>query len=237
MFYYYGGKANVAKRYPKPRFPTVVEPFAGGAGYSMHHLFRGRVSRVVLVEKDPRVFALWNRLLAMSYDDVMAIPVPEVGTETSDFFYMTTATSNGVGVSKRMTVTSRMPELVEMQKRRVALLTVAAAGRVTVIQGDYSEVPNIEATWFVDPPYQPHTDKLTSGGTSSPQGMGYAPGCTADLLDFGELGDWCRSRIGQVIVVEQEGADWLPFKTLAENHDSLNQRKVEVMWTNDQRAV
>lgn len=36
MFYYYGGKAGRAKLYPHPRYPTIVEPFAGAAGYSMH---------------------------------------------------------------------------------------------------------------------------------------------------------------------------------------------------------
>ncbi len=233
MFYYYGGKAGVAARYPAPTFPVVVEPFAGGAGYSMHHLFKGNIERAVLVEKDARVAALWRRLLAMTPDEVMALPVPPVGSDTADFFYMTTATSNGVARSKRMTVTKRMPELVEMQKRRVARLLAVVSGRVEVIEGDYKMAPDIVATWFIDPPYQPHADKRTSRGTGSPQGMGYAPGCDSSSLNFDALGRWCCFRRGQVLAVEQSGADWLPFvPLLAHQHDSLNQRKVEVLWTN-----
>lgn len=232
MFYYYGGKAGVASRYPVPQFPTVVEPFAGGAGYSMHHLFKGNIERVVLVEKDPRVAGLWKRLLEMTPDEVMAIPVPPAGSNTADFFYMTTATSNGVARSHRMTVTKRMPELIEMMKRRVARLLPVAKGHVEVIEGDYSQAPNIEATWFIDPPYQPHVAKRTSSRTGSPQGMGYAPGCDSSSLGFEALSRWCRGRDGQVLVVEQEGADWLPFlPLLARQHDSLNQPKVEVLWT------
>ncbi len=233
MFYYYGGKAGVAARYPVPAYPVVVEPFAGGAGYSMHHLFKGNIERAILVEKDARVAALWRRLLAMTPAEVMAIPVPDVGSDTADFFYMTTATSNGVARSKRMTVTKRMPELVEMMKRRVARLLPVTAGRVEIIEGDYSMAPDIEATWFIDPPYQPHADKRTSRRTGSPQGMGYAPGCDSSSLDFDALGAWCRSRQGQVLAVEQAGANWLPFvPLLARQHDSLNQPKVEVLWTN-----
>jgi 16S rRNA G966 N2-methylase RsmD len=233
MFYYYGGKARLAGKYPAPRHPLIIEPFAGAAGYSMHHLRRGNAERAILVEKDPRVVALWRRLLALSPAEVLAIPIPEVGTVTDDFLYMTTATSNGVAGSRRMTVTSRMPELVGMMARRIADLLPYVAGRVEVIEGDYRAAPLVDATWFVDPPYQPHVDKVTSTKTANPQGMGYAPGCTAALLDFDELGRWCGALPGQVIAVEQAGADWLPFQALASSADSQGRRKAEVIWTSD----
>lgn len=57
-----------------------------------------------------------------------------------------------------------------------------------------------DATWFIDPPYQ------------VVQGEQYPNG--AQSIDFAALGDWCRSRRGQVIVCESEGADWLPFSPL-----------------------
>ena len=53
-----------------------------------------------------------------------------------------------------------------------------------------------EASWFVDPPYQN-------------QGKHYHYG--PENVDFAMLGNWCRTRLGQVIVCENEGADWLPF--------------------------
>lgn len=232
MFYYYGGKARIAGRYPAPEYPTVIEPFAGAAGYSMHHLRKGNIERAILIEKDPRVVELWQRLLSMTPEEVLAIPIPDVGSETSDFFYMTTATSNGVAVSRRMTVTKRMPELVEMMRRRVAGLLPFVQGRVEVIHGDYRQVDAEEATWFIDPPYQPHIDKATSANTRCAQGLGYAKGCDASCLDFTSLARWCRNRPGQVLVVEQEGADWLPFvRVLAGGYDSQGRRKPEVLWT------
>ena len=82
----------------------------------------------------------------------------------------------------------------------------AAKAKVDVRLGDYRSAPDLEATWFVDPPYQP------TRGMKTGQGLGYAPGCTSRELDYGELAEWCRSRRGQVIVCEQEGADWLPFR-------------------------
>ena len=36
MFYYLGRKKRVAGKYPDPAFPTIVEPFAGSAAYSLH---------------------------------------------------------------------------------------------------------------------------------------------------------------------------------------------------------
>ena len=32
---YYGGKYRAAPAYPPPRLGTIVEPFAGSAGYSL----------------------------------------------------------------------------------------------------------------------------------------------------------------------------------------------------------
>lgn len=78
-----------------------------------------------------------------------------------------------------------------------------------------------EATWFVDPPYQK-------------QGKHYHHG--ADALDFPALGRWCRARRGQVIVCESDGADWLPFRLLADVKTTRAEgRSKEVVWLSDSR--
>lgn len=233
MFYYYGAKHTTAGYYPPPQHRTVIEPFAGAAGYGIHHLLRGNIDRLILVEKDARVVALWRRLLDMTPEEAAALPIPEAGDETNDFFVMTTATSNGVAVSKRMTVTKRMPKLVKSQRDRVVAALPIIAGKVEIIEGTYELAPPVEATWFVDPPYQPHLDKETSTKTACPQGQGYAKGCRASDLDFTALAGWCRALPGQVLVVEQNAAGWLPFMPLlARVHDSQNRRKQEMLWTN-----
>lgn len=66
-----------------------------------------------------------------------------------------------------------------------------------VREGSYEELPDVAATWFVDPPYQ-RSGKIYPFGSK--------------LLDYPKLGLWCLGRKGQTVVCEQEGADWLPFR-------------------------
>ena len=56
--------------------------------------------------------------------------------------------------------------------------------------------------------------------------------CTAKFIDYPSLGNWCMERKGQVIVCEQEGADWLPFEVLRETTNSQDKKYKEMIWTN-----
>ena len=64
-----------------------------------------------------------------------------------------------------------------------------------MIEGEYSDAPDIAATWYVDPPYQ------TPAGAHYPH----------KFTDHAALGEWCQSRRGQVIACDQEGSTWLPW--------------------------
>jgi hypothetical protein len=232
LFIYYGRKHRIAPLYDQPRHPLVIEPFAGAAAYSMFHL--ATIERVLLIEKDERVATLWERLLAMEPEDVMKIPVPRSGDDTSDFLLMTAAASNGVAQSRRMTVTDRMPKCIRAMLARIASILPEAKRKVTVVCGDYSDAPDVEATWFIDPPYQV---TVPPGGTSRPQGMGYARGCRSVDLDYEALAGWCQSRRGQVLVCEQAGATWLPFRSVGVSFDSANRPLREVAWRNAGRET
>lgn len=59
FFSFYGSKWAAAKRYPAPVGRTLVEPFAGSAGYSLRYPDRA----VTLVESDPVVAGIWRYLL------------------------------------------------------------------------------------------------------------------------------------------------------------------------------
>jgi site-specific DNA-adenine methylase len=234
VFYYYGGKRRLAKRYPAPRHDVIVEPFAGSAAYALRHLdpsTRGRaVERVILVEKDPRVCNMWDRLLMMDPDDLAKYPIPKAGERTDDFLLMTSACSNRIARTESMIVTTRMPVVIERMFRRIALVLPHAKGRVEVIHGDYTKAPDIEATWFIDPPYQ--ISGRARAGTDRPQGMGYARDCDSSTIDYAALATWCKARSGQVIVCEQSGATWLPFQHLRWARDSLGNKASEVVWLN-----
>lgn len=232
MFFYYGGKKRLAGMYPPPLHPTIVEPFAGGAAYSMRHIRLRSVERVVLVEKDARVVETWQRVLAMSPADLLAYPVPEAGSITDDFLVMTASTSNAIARCNRMTVTPRQVRAFTMMLRSIAAVLPYAQEKVEISQGDYSDAPDVEATWFVDPPYV--ASERASTGTSYPQGMGYSRDCSADSIDYPALGEWCRERQGQTIVCEYAGAEWLPFRHMQGSGDGLGRTAGEVVWTDRQ---
>lgn len=173
MFYYYGGKKRIASKYPKPSRKIVVEPFAGAAGYSVFHLMKNNILEAHLYEKDPRVVELWNRLLSLSSEEVLSIKTPNVGDKTSDFFFMTAATGNAVAKCKTMTVTERMPRVIEIMKGQIAEALPFVRGRIKIFEKDYSEAPNTDSTWFIDPPYQlQKSDKESK--TIFSKGRGYA---------------------------------------------------------------
>lgn len=232
MFYYYGGKRRLARFYPPPLHDVIVEPFAGSASYSMRHLSpstRARpVERVILVEKDPRVCEIWERLLAMEPRDLAEYPIPAAGDRTDDFLLMTAACSNRIARTSSMIVTKRMPIVIRRMFQQIARVLPHAKDRVEIIHGDYTEAPEIEATWFVDPPYW--VNGRAQAGTDRPQGMGYAPNCDSSSLDYEALATWCRERRGQKIVCEQNGAEWLPFEHLRWARDSLGNNAAEVVW-------
>ena len=47
MFHYLGRKSDrFAKIYPEPKYNTIIEPFAGSAGYALHHYSK----KVILCE-------------------------------------------------------------------------------------------------------------------------------------------------------------------------------------------
>jgi hypothetical protein len=70
---YYGGKFRAAPRYPQPLHDTIVEPFAGAAGYSLRHFQRN----IVLVEKYAVLAEMWRYLIGVSSAEVLAIPEVE----------------------------------------------------------------------------------------------------------------------------------------------------------------
>lgn len=228
MFYFYGGKRRLARYYPAPDYKVVVEPFAGSAAYSVTHLVpvKGKraVDKAILIEKDKRVYDTWVKLLALDVDEVLNYPIPHAGERTSDFLLMTSACSNRIARTEEMTVTTRMPVVLKRMFKQIAAVLPHVKGRVEIVHGDYTEAGNIEATWFIDPPY--HVD-----GRAQSRGMGYADGCDSYSLDYEELAEWCRARRGQKVVCEQEGATWLPFNHLRFARNSIGNKASEVMWS------
>ena len=81
--------------------------------------------------------------------------------------------------------------------------------------GDYKNLPDIEATWFIDPPYQFGGEHYSVNG-----------------IDYSELAEWCKTRKGQVIVCENTKATWLPFKAVTKIQGAGQTFTTEAIWSN-----
>lgn len=223
---YYGGKWRAAPRYPAPEFDTIVEPFAGAAGYST----RNPAKDVILIDSYEVIAGIWSWLIDVSESEFMALPTRFDDGQTVDDFglcqeaawFLGYWVNNGVAVPcKRPSSWMRKhPDVMWGEKIRSDL-----AGQLQyirhwhVIHGDYARsAPDIEATWFVDPPYSNKAGTLYKHSSKA--------------LCFKEMACWVESLRGQVIVCENLGADWLPFQPLMENRSTHGAMKTEVIWTN-----
>jgi 16S rRNA G966 N2-methylase RsmD len=203
LFSYFGGKWKHVPKYPMPEHDYVIEPFAGAAGYSTAYYRR----KVILVEKNPKVAAMWRWLLKVQPEVIRKLPILRAGeliSEQAAEWCEEARTFLGFRVAAgRQEVSNRASpwgsKAWDWRAREFVARQVELIRHWTIIEGDYWLAPDVPATWFVDPPYQKEGFRYT---------------CSSDALDFTKLGEWCRARKGLVMVCENEGADWLPFVPL-----------------------
>lgn len=206
MFYYYGRKKKLVKAYPPPVYSTIVEPFAGSAAYSLHwHKNRN----VILVEKDIQVYELWKFLQSSNPDDILEMPNLQRGEKTSSFLHILHAASKRAFDYKTITVTQVLETNWNCNKPKIAA-QIPVIKSWDILHGNYSIAPDIEATWFIDPPY------------AGDAGTGYRFG--SDKIDYQELSEWVMSRKGQVIVCGSASDKWLPFSCFA-NQSTINGKR------------
>lgn len=227
---YYGGKWRAAPYYPPPRYDTIVEPFAGSAGYAMRYPDR----RVILVEMYAVVAEMWRYLIGVSPEEIRRIPLVDAVDDLPSWcsqgarwlvgFAMNAATTHPCKVlssgRKKLRAAGRVFEgWSEALRERIAC-QVDSIRHWRIIEGDFSAAPDIEASWFIDPPY------------SNRAGSRYAH---AAEMDYERLAAWARSREGQVIVCENAGATWLPFRPFKKLKAGVNgQGSEEVVWIKEE---
>lgn len=227
MFWpFYGGKWRFAPKYPAPRFDSIIEPFAGAAGYSLRYADR----KVTLVEKDPVIAALWRYLvrvtpaeilgLPLDVTDVRSLPVAEEAQSLIGWWINKGTERPRRTPSKWFRDGLRPKSFWGSEIRERIANQVESIRHWTIVEGDYSAAPDVEATWFIDPPYANKAGEMYR--------------CSSKALDFQSLGAWCRGRRGQTIVCENAGATWLPFEHFAPFYGARGSKRQdrtdEVVW-------
>jgi len=218
MFSYYGSKSKIVDYYPPPKHKKIIEPFAGSARYSLKYW----QNDVTIVDKFKNVIDVWKWLQQCSKNDILGLPklvkgldirkldISEVERTFLSFLVASGRPSN--------IVTKFMEHDNGNQKRYENIANQLENIRHwKIIHGSYEDLENIEATWFIDPPYQ-------FGGEHYKHG-------TKDL-DFNKLAEWCKSRNGQVIVCENMKADWLDFKPMVQIQGACQTNTTEAIWSN-----
>lgn len=248
MFKYFGSKYRSSVHYPAPKYDLIIEPFAGGAGYSLRH----REHTVLLADLDEELIDLWQWLISAAPEEIAAIPTEGLVTGQD---IRTLGLSPGQAQLMR-----RWQRTGHCSSWTVSNITTGESdwcakhgkgqaggntgmwhyntrdyliGAVEEIRHwgaeccSYLDLPtDVEATWFVDPPYR----GVKYGS--------YKHGLRG--IDYQQLAAWCRSLPGQVIVCEQLGADWLPFRDCCEVSGMRGKmrgvagaKSQEMIWTND----
>jgi len=227
MWGYYGSKSKVANKYPKPIYDKIIEPFAGTAQYSLLYWEK----EIHLIEKYEVIVNLWKWLQNCTPNDILGIRRLKFGESTDDFQWDCQEQKDLVGfiitgapcVPKK--TASKWKTVIRPNTQNYKLKNIAnnlnKIRHWKIQLGNYDEIKNQKATWFVDPPY------IVAGKYYKH---------SSKNIDYKKLSNWCESRIGQVIVCEGEGADWLPFDKLT---DSMGNKKMykELIWTKNCKNI
>jgi site-specific DNA-adenine methylase len=219
-FSYYGGKSKIAHLYPPPKHDKIVEPFAGSGAYSFLYWERD----ITVNDLDPITASIWRFLVSDSALDDVELMVPakvKAGQKVSDLLPQNASkgllallraeanrgTQGGRGVHDQITSMAEKCWNGRL-KRKLLEEVIPRVSHWKVTSQDYTNLPDVKATWFIDPPY------------SNTAGKRYR---TCEI-DYEELARWTCNRKGETIVCENQGADWLPFDQLGSSARGIKSR-------------
>jgi hypothetical protein len=184
MFSYYGSKTTLVDYYPKPKHSTLIEPFAGAAKYSLKYFDKD----VILYDKYEVIIKVWKYLQECSPKDILSLPDIDRSQKLSDFDlsegerllmgFLITAGGQSPRNTPSPNCTTNRPHRIRTRIKDIAK-NLYKIKHWKIVHGSYLDIPNIKATWFIDPPYQFGGDVYIESNKN---------------IDFGQLGNWA---IGQ----------------------------------------
>jgi 16S rRNA G966 N2-methylase RsmD len=215
MFSYYGSKSKIVDLYPKPKHDKIIEPFAGSARYSLKYFDRD----VLLVDKYEVIVKIWHYLQQASPADILGLPNVANGQSLNVFNlskeenYLIGFCINGGSAQPKKTAKDFS---TWNEQKHIIAKSLYKIKHWKIELGSYEDIPNQPAAWFIDPPYQYGGEWYVKSNKT---------------INYQELGEWCQSRSGQVIVCENTKADWLPFYAMRELTGQMY-KTVEAIWSN-----
>lgn len=222
MFSYYGSKSKIVDLYPSPKFDRIIEPFAGSARYSLKWFDRD----ILLVDKYQVIVDVWHYLQQASEKDILGLPRSLKETDNLDNFnlgpqekllmgFLVAKASQQPRKKPTARATTLRPNNINYQLKFIAK-NLFKIRHWKIACGDYVDIKNERATWFIDPPYQ------FGGYVYVKNNKGW---------DYSKLSEWCRSREGHIIVCENTKATWLDFYPMVSLKGSIH-RTTEAIWSN-----
>ncbi|KKM64829.1 hypothetical protein LCGC14_1497380 [marine sediment metagenome] len=204
MWSYYGGKSKIVKKYPAPKYPIIIEPFAGTARYSL--LYPNH--QIILNDSYKIITDIWNYLIKATQEQIKNLPEMKKGDDVRDLDIsnveknlMGFMVNRGVAYPHNIYTTwpAKNNEIRKTKERIIKNLEKIRHWKI--YNQDYLTLGNTECTWFIDPPYQYGGDHYIE-----------------NRINYEQLANWCKSRKGQIIVCENTKANWLPFRPLVTLH-------------------
>jgi hypothetical protein len=218
LWYYYGAKLKLVNKYPKPKYKHIIEPFAGSAQYSLKYWDND----VTLIDKYDVVVRLWKWLQKCSKDDILKLPILELGQNVDNFTWDCDEAKWLIGFNivmgayapRKMPTKWTTTERPFRQTNKLKLIadSLEHIKHWNIVLGEYNCIDNVEATYFIDPPY-------TKGGNLY----------VHSAINYEELRDWCLSRNGQKIVCGNASDSWLDFSPIG-NLGGVKNKTIEAMF-------
>jgi hypothetical protein len=174
---------------------------------------------------DSRIINLWLFLQKCSPKDIKSLPILKVGEDIRNIKSLCLEQRMLLGFYAQAGAAHPGNRVSEMGSRNMVTMKKNLLNNIPkikdwkIINCDYKDISNQEATWFIDPPYQfgGHSYKFSN-----------------NKIDYAALFSWCSSRRGQTIVCENTKATWLPVTPLKRIQGAANTNTFEGVYLSEQ---
>ena len=222
MWSYFGTKSKLAELYPPPIHDRIIEPFAGAAKYSLLHW---NTKEVRLYDKYEVVIQIWKYLQKVTRKEILEFPhymphestvkdlnLPCLEAELLYGFIIGKGAAYPRNKPSKWATADR-PNTIKFNLMRIAN-SLHKIKHWQIYHGDYRDAPNLQSTWFIDPPYQK-------------AGKAYKH----SKINYQQLKDWAMDRKGQIIICENSDCDWIEINYLSDIR-GIHRSTQEGFWTN-----